>query len=209
MYEDPSRPLILDRFDQGRFLIYLIATAWVISIVNLGLLGSTLNNFGIRPRTWGGLLGIFFAPFLHSDWGHLEGNSILFLAFGALVLFRDPTDLGAVVVTTAVASGIGTWLLGRPPNHIGGSGVVFGLMGFLLTIGFFERSPLSVLVVAITAFFFANKLWFLLPITIGMSWEAHLFGFLGGIYAAQNLPQVKAWFEQIMVVVRQIGSWIR
>jgi membrane associated rhomboid family serine protease len=209
MYEDPSRPLILERFEQGRFLIYLVAITWVISLVNLGILGSTLNQFGIRPRTLSGLLGVFFAPFLHSTWTHLEGNTILFLVFGALVLFRDPTDFGAVVLTVTILSGVGTWLVGRPPNHIGGSGVVFGLFGFLLTIGFVDRTVLSVLVVAITALFFANRLWLLFPMSLRMPWEAHLFGFLGGIYAAQNLPQIKVWFEQIALVARQIGAWIR
>lgn len=209
MYEDESRAAILNWIWQSRFILYLVVIAWIVSILNFGLLDSSLNQLGIRPRTWSGLLGIAFAPFLHGSWQHLEGNTIAFLSYGGLILLRDPSDFGAVTATVALSSGLGTWLIGRPPNHIGASGVTFGYLGFLFSLAFFDRSIPAILLLSVTALFYSNRLWGLLPMWKRVSWEEHLFGFLGGIYAAQNLSEIKVWFDQVMEVLKQIASWIR
>src|SRR6476646_4603994 len=41
-----------------------------------------LNEWGIDPRSWEGLLGIVFAPFLHGSWGHLWSNLIPLVVMG-------------------------------------------------------------------------------------------------------------------------------
>jgi membrane associated rhomboid family serine protease len=206
MYEDVSRTVIVNWIWQSRFILYLVILAWVISILNFGLLDSSLNRLGIRPRSWSGLVGIVFAPFLHGSWEHLEGNTIAFLSYGGLILLHNPADFGAVTVTVALSSGLGTWLLGRPPNHIGASGVTFGYLGFLFSLAFFDRSIPAILLLTVTAIFYSNRLWGLLPFSKRVSWEEHLFGFMGGIYAAQNLPVLKHWFDRTMGILGQISG---
>ncbi len=207
---DLSQTAVINWISQARILGYLLLLAWIVSVLNLGIFGKWLNQFGIRPREWSGLWGVAFAPFLHGSWGHLEGNSIAFLTYGGLIMLQNPNNFGAVTVTVALTSGLGTWLLGRDRTiHIGASGVTFGYLGFLMFLAFFDRNIPTVLLLVFTAFFHSKYLWGLLPIYQRISWEEHLFGFVGGILAARYLPQLRDAFAQILVFLKQFEAWIR
>lgn len=207
---DFSQTAISNWVSQAKVLAYLVLIAWIVSILNFGVLAKSLNHLGIRPRVWSGLWGVLFAPFLHGSWGHLEGNTIAFLTYGGLIMLQNPENFGAVTVTVALTSGLGTWLLGRDRTiHIGASGVTFGYLGFLMFLAFFDRNIPTVLLLIFTAFFYSNRLWGLLPIYQRISWEEHLFGFLGGIFAARYLPQIRETFAQIPTLLQQIEAWIR
>jgi membrane associated rhomboid family serine protease len=209
MENDMTRSAIAEAFWQGRFLVYLVVIAWIVSILNFGIFGKRLNYFGVRPREWIGLPGILFSPFLHSTWRHLEGNTIAFLTYGGLIVLRSPSDFGAVTATVTLLGGLATWLLGRPPNHIGASGVTFGFLGFLLSLAFFDRSISAVILLVLIAFFYSNRLWLILPLYDRMSWEGHLFGFASGIFAARYLPEIKSIFAQFVEVLKQVEVWLR
>ncbi|MBE9013496.1 rhomboid family intramembrane serine protease [Pseudanabaenaceae cyanobacterium LEGE 13415] len=207
---DLSQTAVINWVSQARILGYLLAIAWVVSILNFAVFGKWLNQFGIRPRELSGLWGVAFAPFLHGSWGHLESNSIAFLTYGGLILLQNPQNFGAVTATVALTSGLGTWLLGRDRTiHIGASGVTFGYLGFLMFLAFFDRNIPTVLLLVFTAFFHSKYLWGLLPINRRISWEEHLFGFLGGIYAARYLPQLRETFAQFLSFFDQFAAWIR
>ncbi|MGH3088917.1 MAG: rhomboid family intramembrane serine protease [Rubrobacteraceae bacterium] len=159
---------------------------WVLEIADLLLFGGGLDAYGIRPRTAEGLSGILFAPFLHGGFVHLASNSIPFLVLGSLVLFHEIKDF---VVTTALAvlvGGLGAWLLGGAHTvHIGASGLVFGYFGYLLLRGYFRRSVGAVALSLVLAVFYGWMLFGLLPFQPGaVSWQGHLFGFLGGALSA-------------------------
>lgn len=207
---DLSQTAVIHWLNQARILGYLLGLAWVVSILNFGIFGKGLNQFGIRPRELSGLWGVIFAPFLHGSRGHLESNSISFITYGGLILLQNPENFGAVTVTVALTSGLGTWLLGRDRTiHIGASGVTFGYLGFLMFLAFFDRNIPTVLLLVFTAFFHSKYLWGLLPINRRISWEEHLFGFLGGIYAARYLPQIRETFAQLLSFLKQFEVWIR
>jgi membrane associated rhomboid family serine protease len=218
MQNDVSPSEIVDWLGQGRFLIYLVVIAWIVSILNFGLLGKTLNRWGVRPRSWRGLVGILVAPFLHGDWRHLEGNSKYFLILGGLIVLKDPTDFAPVTLAVALLGGLGVWLVGAPRSvHVGASGVVFGYLGFLLLQGFVDRNVASALATTLVAFFYARFLWGVLPTgdrivgrrLVQISWEGHFFGLLGGFFAAKHLTEVKAAFGQMMTIVGQLEAWVR
>lgn len=207
---DFSQTAVSNWVNQVKVLAYLVLIAWIVSILNFGILAKSLNQLGIQPRKWVGLWGIFFAPFLHGSWRHLEGNTIAFLTYGGLIVLQNPENFGAVTATVALTSGVGTWLLGRDRTiHIGASGVTFGYLGFLMFLAFFDRNIPTVLLLIFTAFFYSNRLWGLLPIHQRISWEEHLFGFLGGIFAARHLPQIRETFAQIPTFLNQIQAWMR
>jgi membrane associated rhomboid family serine protease len=173
----------------------LVAT-WGLNLVNWIFLGRALNWFGLRPRTPIGLLGIIFSPFLHGNLIHLLGNSLVFFVLGWMVLYSvGPVEFVAVTLIVALAEGLGVWFFGRSVNHIGGSGVLFGYFGFLLFGSFFERNLTALILSLSVAIFY----WWMLPGIMPtkdrtISWEGHLFGFLGGVLAAQLLPLIRGFY---------------
>jgi membrane associated rhomboid family serine protease len=104
--------------------------------------------------------------------------------FGGLVILRDETDFWTTVLLGTLIGGLGVWLFGRPSIHVGASGVVFALFGYLLLTGWFDRSVGAILLSAVVFLLWGSALFGLSPMQVGISWEAHLFGFLAGGLAA-------------------------
>jgi membrane associated rhomboid family serine protease len=162
-----------------------VGAFWVSFVVN-GMLGGFLTQFGVIPRTITGLRGILFAPFLHGNLAHLVANTLPFLALGWMVMLRDARHFVPVTLYSMVGAGVGAWLLGAPGSvHIGASGVVFGYLGFLLLAGAYTRSVGSIVLSLVTAGLWGGLVLGIAPGAAGVSWQAHLGGFLGGILAAR------------------------
>jgi len=169
----------------------LVALMWAVEILDqfvfrLGF-RQTLDIYGIIPRTQIGLRGILFAPFLHGSFAHLIGNTVPFIVLGWLIMLRQTSDFFWVSVISALVSGTGTWLFGSSGVHIGASGVIFGYLGYLMLRGYFERSALAIAMSLGVGTLYGSLLWGVLPMQYGISWEGHLFGFLGGVLAARLL----------------------
>ena len=187
MVKDSATALAADLKARGALMGGGLATLWGVHLVNIVLLGS-LSSFGIHPRSLAGLWGILFAPFLHGSVGHLLGNSVAFLWLAPFVMLRRRSDLLSVSAIGGLIAGLGAWLVGGPGSvHIGFSGVIFAYLGFLVTRGWFERSMASVVVSLVSFGLFGSMIWGVLPTLPGVSWQSHLFGFLGGIVAARVL----------------------
>lgn len=169
-----------------------IALMWAVEIIDLLFLGGTLDRYGIRPRSITGLRGILFAPFLHGGLAHIAANTVPFLTLGWLIMLRETSDFFVVTAMTMIVSGLGTWLIG-PTNsiHIGASGLVFGYLGFLLLRGYFERSVTAILFSIIVGSLYGGLIWGVLPLQYGISWQGHLFGFIGGVMAARLVGRRK------------------
>jgi membrane associated rhomboid family serine protease len=90
-----------------------------------------------------------------------------------------------------LVSGLGVWLFGASGVHVGASGLIFGYLGFLLLRGYFERNFPSILLSLIVGFLYGGAIWGVLPTQPGISWEGHLFGFIGGVLAARLLARRK------------------
>ena len=162
----------------------LVALLWGLEIVDL-FFGGSLDGWGIRPRTWSGLGHILTAPWVHVGFGHLIANTIPLVVLGFLVLMRGMRDFVVVAVIAALVSGLGVWLFGGARTlHLGASGVIFGLLGYLLARAYFERSWVALGFAAVAVVLYGGMLWGVLPGRPGVSWLAHLFGALGGILAA-------------------------
>ncbi|NEP41602.1 MAG: rhomboid family intramembrane serine protease [Okeania sp. SIO2H7] len=165
----------------------LVSLLWIIEAIDW-LHPLPLDIYGIIPRTEIGLRGIFLAPFLHGNFAHLSANTAPLIVFGWLILLAGVGDFLFVSAVAMLTSGAGTWLIGAPGSvHIGASGVIFGYFGFLLLRGLFDRSPMSIILSLIIGFLYGGFIWGVLPNQPGISWEGHLFGFLGGVLAARIL----------------------
>ncbi|MEB3314143.1 MAG: rhomboid family intramembrane serine protease [Cyanobacteriota bacterium] len=182
-----TRGLVNQLKQQLSLLGTLVAIMWVAELLDQWVLGRQLDLLGIIPRTTVGLRGIILAPFLHGGFAHLIGNTIPFLVLGWLIMLRETSDFVRVTLVVWLASGLGTWLLGSPGSHIGASGVIFGYLGYLLLRGFFERRLVSISLSLLVGTLYGSMIWGILPLQQGISWEGHLFGFLGGIVAARVL----------------------
>jgi membrane associated rhomboid family serine protease len=170
----------------------LVALMWVIEFADLLFFRGRLDAFGIRPHSFIGLRGILFAPFLHGGLGHLIANTIPFLTLGWLIMLRETSDFFVVSIITMFVSGLGVWLTGSPYSiHVGASGVIFGYFGFLLLRGYFERSFAAILFSLIVGLLYGGMIWGVLPTYYGISWQGHLFGFIGGAIAARLLAKPK------------------
>jgi membrane associated rhomboid family serine protease len=90
-----------------------------------------------------------------------------------------------------LVGGLGTWLIGSPGVHVGASGLIFGYLGFLLARGYFERNFPSILLAIVVGSLYGGAIWGVLPTQPGISWEGHLFGFIGGVLAARFLARTK------------------
>lgn len=177
-------------------LAIFVGLMWALEILDL-FLGGALNQFGIRPHSLIGLRGILFAPFLHGNFFHLIANTVPFVILGWFVMLHRTSDFFRVTAIVMLISGLGVWLFAPSfTNHIGASGVVFGYLGFLLFRGYFERSFSSIVLSVIVGLLYGSMIWGVLPIRYGISWQGHLFGFIGGIIAARMLskPRVSRSF---------------
>nr|BFF25830.1 rhomboid family intramembrane serine protease [Glycomyces mayteni] len=150
------------------------------------VLPAHLTQYGITPRTLDGLVpGILAAPFLHADAAHLAANTVPLVVMGVICALRDRRGMWTALVFALVASGLGVWLV-SPANSVtvGASGVAFGLLGYLLARGVFMRRIGDLLIALLVFAVYGSLIWGVLPTSPYVSWQAHLFGFLGGIAAA-------------------------
>jgi membrane associated rhomboid family serine protease len=164
-------------------ILIFIGVIWAVFL--LSLVFSSIDAFGIVPRTLGGLIGIPAAPFLHANLQHLLGNTVPLFVLLALLAGSKARSV-EIVVAIIVLGGLLLWIFGRPGDHFGASGLVFGLVAFLLLAGVFERRPVPLLVAVIVGFLYGSALfWSILPsFNSQMSWDGHLCSAIaGGIIA--------------------------
>ena len=162
-----------------------VAIAWGLEILDLFLFG-TLDNFGIKPRTFSGLSGVAFAPFLHLGFGHLISNTLPFLILGGIVLIGGRRIYLTSSLFILGVGGGALWMLGPgATNHVGASLLIFGYLGFLIARGIVERSAFWILVSVFVLVLYGGMIVGVLPGEEGVSWQGHLFGFIAGILAAR------------------------
>lgn len=145
-----------------------------------------LDDDGIHPRDTDRWWGILTSPFLHAGFDHLTSNAVPAAVLGFLLLLAR-----RFVITTLVVwafSGVGVFLFG-PGNSvtIGASGIIFGWLAFLLVRGLFNRSPAQIGIGVLLLLVYGSVLWGVVPGQPQISWQAHLFGAIGGVVAAWAL----------------------
>ena len=192
----PKRSFSQEINKQISILGSFIAIFWILEILDQFVFHNALDSYGIRPHSLIGLRGILFAPFLHGGFGHLIGNTVPFLILGWLVMIQETSDFWIVTIITMIVGGLGTWILGSPNSvHIGASGLIFGYLGFLLLRGYFQRNIPSIMLSLVVGFLYGGLIWGVLPMQPGISWQGHLFGFLGGVLSAKLIAKEKRFYS--------------
>ena len=174
-------------FENAILLLVLICICWGLEFIDF-VTRHFLDNFGIRPRRIMGIPGIFTAHWLHNGFSHLLSNTAPFFVLGGFVLLGGRALFWKVTTFVALVGGALLWLIGgKGENHIGASLVIFGYLGFLLTRGIFEKSPLWITVSIITLLFYGGMVFGILPGKTSVSWVGHLSGFICGIICARTM----------------------
>lgn len=167
------------------FAALFVGILWGVFVVNL-ILPIELRNLGIVPRTASGALGILCAPFLHANFAHLTANSVAVFTLIAIALTFDFASGIVAMATIILIGGAGTWMFGAFNSiHMGASGLIFGLIGYLIFCGWYHRNIKSVVVSLLILVLYGGTLLSLLNIVPGISWTGQFFGFIGGICAAR------------------------
>lgn len=155
------------------------------------------SQFGILPRDLKGLRGILFSPLIHGDLTHLFNNSIPLLILGASLYYFYKSLAFRIVLYSWLLSGLYTWISARYAMHIGASGLVYALFGFLLFSGFIRKNTRLIAISFLSAFLYGSLIWGILPWDKSISWEGHFWGLLIGIvlafYFRKKGPQKKQY----------------
>ena len=164
-------------------VLQLLGVLWAVHCVNW-LVGYRLNILGLLPRSVPGVLGIFFMPFLHGDFGHLLANSVPFFVLVNMLVLKSWAFFWSVTFHIVVISGVALWCFGRRAIHIGASGLNMGYMGYLLADVYFHPSFTAVVLGVLALYYFGTMLVGVIPMGRRESWEGHLFSLLAGIGVA-------------------------
>jgi membrane associated rhomboid family serine protease len=177
--------------DAVEFSATVVLALFVVFYINR-FLGGVLNSFGILPRTGWGLLGVLFSPLLHYNAAHLTANALsLFMLLAILYSHREYKP-PAALASIWLLSGFGTWLIGRawagsqPIIHIGASGVIYGLVTYLVAAAWWLRSWRSGWWALLILVLYGGIFYGVLPQRGFVSWEGHLSGAIAGILVARH-----------------------
>ena len=175
-----------DSFHQKRS--FTIAAAftialWLIKIVEVSI-GVRLYRYGILPGQLSGLLGVFWAPLIHSSFSHLFANTAPLLILGTALLYGYPKSAKIVIPAIYIGTGLGVWLLARQSYHIGASGLTFGFMFFVFTIGAIRWDRRAIALSLVVFLLYGGMIWGIFPNKPGISYESHFFGAIIGIILA-------------------------
>ena len=173
-----------------KILIVAIAIFWGVEIADFLMFNGGLDSYGIQPHSIIGLRGIVFAPLLHGGFAHLMANTIPFVTLGWLTMIQETKDFYIASIMSALIGGAGVWLFGSPQSvHIGASILIYGYLGFLLLRGYFQKNFPSIALSIFVAIVYGGFIWGVFPSQMGVSWQGHLFGFIGGAIAAKMVAQ--------------------
>ena len=160
--------------------LFFVLFLWFIYWLEIRF-GFDFDYNGILPRTFSGLQGIVFSPFIHSNIEHLYNNSIPLLVLLTGLFFFYSKEAFEIIVYGILLSGTITWIIGRENYHIGASSLIYVLVSFIFFKGiqtqYYRLVALSLTVVVL----YGGMVWYVFPkIDETISWEGHLSGLIAG-----------------------------
>ena len=177
------------------FPLFFVVIVWFVFWLQIKY-DFDFDQNGIFPRTFSGLQGVLFSPFIHADIQHVYNNSVPLLILVAALRFFYPKQSLAVMGFGILFSGFITWLIGRPSYHIGASGFIYVLVSFIFFKGiqtqYYRLVALSLAVVVV----YGGLVWYIFPnVEERISWEGHLAGLITGfvlslIYKAPEYQKI-------------------
>ncbi len=159
------------------------AVLWLIKIVEM-MLGANFARYGVYPGQLYGLTGIIWAPLIHTSFSHLLANTAPLLLLGTALLYGYPRSAKIVIPAVYLGSGLGVWLFARDAFHVGASGLTFGFMFFVFTVGVLRWDKRATALSLVVFFLYGGMIWGIFPSKPDISFESHFFGAMIGITLA-------------------------
>lgn len=181
-----------------------LALLWAIFLVDIVLravFGIWIANWlGLRPREIDGLIGIVTSHFLHANFAHITANSVGLLLLGWFSCKYSRSLTAVAILYSMLIAGTLTWFVGSWSHpgtvHVGASGVIFGLIGWMVANGLFRREWGAFFLSLVVLLLYGGAIPGVLPSAEAkvaqVSWEMHLGGFIGGVLASWHLRKTKA-----------------
>jgi len=183
-----------------RIPVITIFIMWFVYWVEIKF-GLNFTNYGVYPRTFFGLRGVLFSPFIHGSMGHLFNNTIPVFVFLVFLIYFYKEMAFKVLFYGVFFTGVLTWVIGVSAYHIGMSGIVYLLFSFIFFSGVLRRHYKLIAVSLVVIFLYGGMFWYIFPIEKGVSWEGHLSGVLVGLvlsilYRKKGVQKVKHIFHK-------------
>ncbi len=145
-------------------------------------------KYGVMPHDFKSLKGILFMPLIHSrnEIGHIINNTPpTFVLLAAIIYYYREIALRVFIISW-VFTGLGIWIFAENTNsfHIGMSGVVYAMAGFLFTSGIIRKYKPLQSISLFVAFIYGGMIWGVFPTESHISWEGHLSGLITGVTLA-------------------------
>jgi len=192
--------------------VTFIVVLWLIKLVEFEF-SLDFSDWGVFPLDQQGLRGILFSPLIHGNFDHLIANTfpLLVLIFSLFFFYRKFAYL--ILLLIYLFSGLFVWLGGREAMHIGASGLIYGVAGFLFLSGVLSYNIRLLTISLVVAFFYGGLFWGIFPFKPEISWESHLWGALSGLALAvlfrksaparheepeeEDEPEEGEWMEEV------------
>jgi membrane associated rhomboid family serine protease len=156
---------------------------WLIQIVSLAF-GLDFTGYAVFPGRVQALSGILFAPLLHGSVSHLLANTSAVLVLGTALLYGYPKAARIALPVIWLGAGLAVWLLARPAYHLGASGLTFGALFFVFTLGVLRWDRRAIALALVVFLLYGGMIWGVLPGDPGVSFEYHLAGAALGVLLA-------------------------
>jgi membrane associated rhomboid family serine protease len=166
-----------------RIALGFVAVLWLVQLLNAAL-GVGPDDLGVRPREVRGLVGVLLAPLVHAGFGHLVANSVPLLVLGTAMLYLYPNASLWVLPAIYFGPGVAVWLFARGGDHVGASGLVYGLASYVFVAGLIRRDRRAIATSLLVSFLYGAMVWGVLPLVPHVSWETHLAAALIGVVLA-------------------------
>lgn len=164
---------------------------WLVKIIEYSF-ELDFSGFGILPRTLKGSVGIITAPLIHGDVFHLLSNTFPILVLGVGLFYFYNRIALPVIILIYLITGFWVWIAARDAYHVGASGLVYGLLSFLLLSGFLRKDGRTLAISFVVLFLYGTTLFSgIFPSQPGVSWESHLMGAVAGVFCAIYFKSTK------------------
>ena len=178
----------LNRGGQLKLIGFILGLSWIGTLL-LFLFPDVIFYGALFPRETFGLFGIITGPLLHYGLLHILANSVSFLILGAVVSAELQGRFPRFLLVAYLFNGALLWVFGRASFHLGLSGVIFSLLGFLLMNSVVSKQGSILGLLLVLGIFVSDIIKDGFALGSIQSWEGHLVGLFVGVCLAVVLKK--------------------